>query len=78
VRVKFNKVSIGKRKRRWKEDGKWRQETREFWQTINPFNRNDDGTPKDRLQILAELNAEAAVWMHAKELAATFDRGGKP
>lgn len=31
-------------------------------QTINPFNKNADGTQKTRNQIRAELRAEAETW----------------
>lgn len=76
MRVEFEKVSIGKRKRVWTENGKRRQETKEFWQTISPFNVNEDGTRRDRMQILGALHAEAAVWVHAKELTQA-DTGAK-
>ena len=41
-------------------DGRRRQ--KKFWQTINPFNLNEAGTPKGRQEILEELKAEAAQW----------------
>jgi len=31
-------------------------------QTINPFNKNPDGTPKTREQIMADLKAKAERW----------------
>lgn len=33
-----------------------------FMQTISPFNKNADGTLKDRNAILAELHEEAQQW----------------
>jgi len=41
-----------------------------FWQTDNPWNRNDDGTVKTRDEIYADVKAEADAWVpdftHAK------------
>ena len=64
TRYVFNEVSI-KRTRRWKdaESGKQRQETRKFFQTINPFNTNAAGLPKDRDEIMAEIKAEGDAWL---------------
>lgn len=39
----------------------WRQ--RRFSQTLNPFNRNADGTVKTERDIMVELRAEAAEWV---------------
>jgi hypothetical protein len=43
-----------------KKDGKRQQKT--FSQTLNPFNKAADGTPKTREQIMAELREEADRW----------------
>lgn len=64
MRIRFEEVSI-KGKRRWKENGKWRQETKEFMQTINPFNKNAAGVVKSRAGILEELLAERRAWLAA-------------
>lgn len=61
VRVVFEEVSI-KATRVWKEDGKRRQQTRKFSQTIHPWNKNPDGTIKTREEITAELMRDAAAW----------------
>ncbi len=63
-RIQFRKISV-KATRRWKdpETGKPRQETREFWQTENPFNCGEDGAPKTREQIYAEINSQARHWL---------------
>lgn len=61
-RINFTKVSL-KGKRTWMENGKRRQETRTFMQTINPWNTNDDGTPKTREQIMAGLVIERDKWI---------------
>jgi len=62
MRITFDVVSV-KATRVWKQDGRRRQQTREFMQTINPFNRDEDGNVKTRQQILIEVNAERAAWL---------------
>lgn len=42
------------------KDGKRQQKT--FRQTINPFNKNADGSRKTREQIYSELSEEAQLW----------------
>lgn len=41
---------------------KVRECTEEFSQTLNPFNTGDDGRPKSRGQILAEIQVKASEW----------------
>jgi|HubBroStandDraft_2_1064218.scaffolds.fasta_scaffold415276_1 hypothetical protein len=62
MRVTFQKVSI-KAKRVWMENGKRRQQTKEFWQTISPFNTDHNGVPKTREHIMAQLLAERSDWL---------------
>lgn len=63
TRIRFQKISV-KGKRRWKdESGKWHQETKEFWQTVSPFNINRDGAEKTRLEIMEEVLDERKSWM---------------
>ncbi|HUH58243.1 MAG TPA: hypothetical protein VL020_07025 [Pseudomonadales bacterium] len=64
VTTHYQKVSV-KGVYRWKdpETGRPRQRTKEFFQTINPFNRMPDGALKDRSQILNEINAERDAWL---------------
>lgn len=64
MKVTFNEVAI-KATKRWKEDGKARTQTRKFYQTLNPFNKNADGTVKTREQILIEITAERDDWLAA-------------
>lgn len=43
--------------------------SKEFWQTLSPFNQLPDGTVKSRQDIWRELDVEAAAWRptrHAK------------
>lgn len=42
--------------------GKRRQQSRKFWQTVNPFNCNADGSIKSREDILRELRQDANRW----------------
>jgi hypothetical protein len=63
MRINFDEVAI-KATRCWAdENGKKRQETKKFWQTINPFNKGEDGLPKSRDQILREIKAQRDAWL---------------
>ena len=39
-----------------------------FEQTLNPFNKNADGLPKSRREIIAELANRASEWRLMPEL----------
>jgi hypothetical protein len=59
----FDEVAV-KATRRWTDaNGKKRQQTKKFWQTINPFNKNADGSVKTATQIRAEVIAERDAWL---------------
>lgn len=45
------------------KSGKRRQKT--FWQTLSPFNKNPDGSVKDRKDVFRSLREEAAAWQLA-------------
>lgn len=47
--------------------GRKTRRARTFTQTLNPFNRRADGTPKTPVDIHAELQAEAAEWRQTLE-----------
>ena len=65
--VHFEEVSI-KATRRWIDsDGKKRQQTKKFYQTLNPHNRNSEGNPKSRQQIIEEIKAERDEWIKSHE-----------
>ena len=72
MRIKFEEVSV-KGVRRWidSSDGKRRQETRKFYQTISPFNKGPDGMPKTRQQIMEEVIAERDAWLTKADEATT-------
>ena len=54
--------------------GKRRQRSTTFSQTINPFNKNADGVPKTREEILAELNEEARLWKATPLVCASCEK----
>jgi predicted unusual protein kinase regulating ubiquinone biosynthesis (AarF/ABC1/UbiB family) len=47
--------------------GKKLRRQRKFCQTINPFNKDENGRPKTSQQIYAELSEEAKQWKAAPE-----------
>lgn len=67
-RIIFEEVSI-KRTFRWIDPvtGRKRQETRKFWQTLNPANLDASGHPKSRYQVQAEIQRDADLWLLHKE-----------
>lgn len=71
MRITFEEISC-KATKVWIENGRRRQRTKKFWQTLSPFNRNADGTLKTDVQIRAELVAERDAWLkqdHNKGIA---------
>lgn len=63
MKLTFDEVGF-KSTRKYKDtNGKVRQETRHFYQTLNPFNKNVDGTMKTREQIMTELLLERDAWL---------------
>lgn len=42
--------------------GKKCSRSKKFWQTLNPLNTKDDGSVKNRDDIMVELNAQAAIY----------------
>lgn len=42
--------------------GKQRHRQRKFWATINPFNKNDDGTMKTTADIRKDLKKQIDEW----------------
>ena len=67
MRYVFQEVSV-KGTRRWVESsGKKKQETKKFFQTVRPFNRDANGNIKTHEQIYAEIRAERDAWLASKE-----------
>lgn len=67
---RFDEVALKDTKRWTDATGKKRTRTRKFYQTINPFNKNTDGTMKTRAEIEAELRVERDAWLAAPETEA--------
>jgi len=42
--------------------GKQAKRTQHFWQTVNPFNKNTDGSVKTSDEIKKEISKEAELW----------------
>lgn len=42
--------------------GRQVRRSRTFWHTVNPFNRNDDGTVRTPAEVRDRVNAEADAW----------------
>lgn len=59
----YKAIEIKATKKWTDENGKKRQKTKTFYQTLNPFNKNSDGTVKSREQILIEIEAEKESWL---------------
>lgn len=63
TRIRFEEVAV-KGVWRWTDTaGKKHQQTRKFFQTMSPFNRDAAGFPKSRQQIIAEISAERKAWL---------------
>lgn len=74
MRITFDEIKVTA-KRVWTENGKRRQQTKTFMQTVNPFNKNADGTRKTREQIYAELMNERKEWL-SSQVKTKGDVGG--
>lgn len=68
MRIHFDEVAV-RATRRWTDEaGKKRQQTRKFFQTLNPFNKGADGLPKERDQILKEIFAKRDAWLRGESV----------
>lgn len=61
--VKFEEVKVCRKKCMKCADGKWRTRRKTFTNTVNPYNKNGDGTVRTMHEIYVSLNAEADEWM---------------
>jgi len=78
MRYVFEVVSHRVTKKWIDEDGKKRQQTQKFEQTLNPYNRDATGQPKSREQIWAEIRAQGDAWLkqpHPGSPSTTADAG---
>jgi hypothetical protein len=64
VKVTFEEIAL-KAVKRWKDPvtGKPRQQTRKFFQTVNPWNKTVDGVIKTPDMIRTQIKAERDAWL---------------
>lgn len=74
TRITFQEISL-RAVFKWKQNGKSRQRTKKFYQTISPFNTDGHGKPKARDQIMRELIRERDTWLIAQGQSATTESG---
>ncbi|GAA2376306.1 hypothetical protein [Gordonia cholesterolivorans] len=75
--VRFREVAITARSNdKCPVCGRRTTRSKKFWQTISPFNRLPDGTPKTRDDINRELKAEADAWEPDHRHAACIESDG--
>lgn len=60
----FEEVSV-KGTKVWTEEGKKKQKTKKFSQTLNPFNRNEFGQQKSRSEVMKEITTEKNKWINS-------------
>lgn len=61
--IEFERITVsGKKSGKCPACGRRVTRSRTFEQTVNPFNRTADGTPKDREQIRRELLEKRDAW----------------
>jgi hypothetical protein len=71
TRITFDEVcAYGQKSVKCPSCGKKLKRSRKFFQTLNPFNKLPDGTPKNRKDIYAELSVEIASWKKEPETCA--------
>ena len=70
MRIRFQEIKV-RGVRHWTDNGKHRQETKVFMQTVNPFNKNAEGVPKAAEEIVVELKAERDAWLESSRPAAS-------
>lgn len=63
TRINFEEVSVKATKKWIDKNGKRRQKTKRFYQTVNPFNTNPDGMVKTRDQIQREIIERRDKWL---------------
>lgn len=63
MRINFQEISTKATKRYTDENGKRKQQTKKFYQTLSPFNKNPDGSVKTSDQIWKEIIAERDAWL---------------
>ena len=73
------KVTFGVIKERARKSGKCREcgkrcsRSKEFWQTINPYNKTKSGLQKTADDIRAELRVEVKTWLGEAVICASCE-----
>lgn len=62
MRINFQEVALHSSKSGKCGCGKRRSRSQKFWQTLSPWNKNDDGSIKDASQIRNELAEQIRAW----------------
>lgn len=63
MRVNFKEIfRTGEKSGKCRWCGKRAKVRQKFSQTVNPFNKDEDGIPKTYDKIWAELSADIAMW----------------
>lgn len=63
MRIKFHWVGVIGVKRWIDVEGKKRQQTKHFRQTVNPFNKNASGETKTAAEIIGEEKVNREAWL---------------
>lgn len=62
MRVTFEEVALRAAKSGLCGCGKRRTRQQKFWQTLNPFNINENGESRSRAEIYDDLKLRVAAW----------------
>lgn len=66
--IRFEKVKLhGEKNHRCPGCGKKVRRQRTFWQTVSPFNRNAQGQPCTRQEVLEKVRKELTDWQAKPE-----------
>lgn len=65
--TRFQEVGLGGKKRFKCACGKRVVRSRRFYQTLNPYNKNKDGSVKTQGQIMSECSAQFVAWQKVSE-----------
>jgi hypothetical protein len=75
TRINFDEVKLySKKSCKCKVCGKRLTRQKTFWQTLSPFNRNADGVPRTRKEIMDILKVEIGVWRADVEICSKCER----
>jgi hypothetical protein len=67
MRISYRKISIQGTKPWRGSDGHRYRKTKTFWQTVNPHNKNADGSQKTGEQIYKEICRDRDEWLNSAE-----------